>query len=257
MPRTDAHQRRGDGRRRTDHSHDRAVGAARNPIQRAGRVRRRRLHHSSVFHSETPSRRARRFCSRNPNLIMRLSNRNVGRLFRMELPELMFRGKQETFKIVDRIRATRAKPVSRIEANRERLSRFLQNAQKRFFEGVFDSRVSEVLQSANADDCQAVLVTAHHASRGRFDLLGYRGLEFGDPVDWHFDPVSGRRAPLAHWSRVDPLDCTTTGDSKVIWELNRHQWLVHLGQAWRLTGDQRYAQDVVHYMQAWLRLNPT
>ena len=61
------------------------------------------------------------------------------------------------------------------------------------------------------------------------------GLRFGQPVDWHLDAVSGRRAPLVHWSRLNPLDAVVVGDSKVVWELNRHQWLVTLAQAYRLT----------------------
>ncbi|HEY8134217.1 MAG TPA: alginate lyase family protein [Thermoanaerobaculia bacterium] len=186
---------------------------------------------------------------------MELTDRNLGRLLRMELPELVFRGRQETFKFVDRIRLSRA-PATRLDIGRERLNRFRENCETYFFEGPFDPLVPEAIRSGNGDECQAVLVAAHHASRGRFDLLGYRALEFGDPPDWHLDPVSGRRAPFVHWSLVDPLDSRTLGDSKVIWELNRHQWLVHLAQAWRLTGDHRYAQTVVYSIQAWLRLNP-
>jgi len=160
----------------------------------------------------------------------------------MDLPELVCRGRQETFKLVDRIRLRPATSLS--DTGRERLRRFLQNAERHFFAGVFDARVPEVLQEANADECQAVLIAAHHASRSRFDLLGYRSLEFGDPIDWHLDPVSGRRAPSIHWSRINPLDFTTVGDSKVVW-------------AWRLTADERCAQRVVQSIDAWLRLNPT
>jgi uncharacterized heparinase superfamily protein len=178
------------------------------------------------------------------------------RLLRMGLPELVYRSRQESFKWVDRIRSIGTTTSTRLEDDRERLSRFIKNSEKRFFNGVFDGRVPEVLSTANVDECQSLLVAAHRGSHGQFDLLGYRNLEFGDPIDWHFDPVSGRRAPLVHWSRLDPLDCTTVGDTKVIWELNRHQWLVHLGQAWRLTGDERYAQTLIQYVQAWLRVNP-
>ena len=187
---------------------------------------------------------------------MQLSDRNLRRLMRMDLPELVCRGRQETFKWVDRMRSSRT-AASRLDITRERLSRFLANSKKHFFEGVFDPRVPEALKSANADESQAVLIAANDACRGRFDLLGYRALEFGDPVDWHLDPVSGRRAPLVHWSLLDPLDFATVGDSKVIWELNRHQWLVHLGQAWQLTRDDGYARAILHSMQAWLRSNPT
>ena len=188
---------------------------------------------------------------------MQLSERNLGRLFRMPLPELVCRGKQETFKWVDRVRLSRMTRASEFELNSERLARFVANAEAHFFSGVFDPRVPEELQTAHVEECQAVLIAAHHASHGRFDLLGYRGLDFGDPVDWHLDPVAGRRAPMVHWSRLDPLDSSKLGDSKVIWELNRHQWLVHLGQAWQVTHDERYAHAVIDSIRGWIRQNPT
>jgi hypothetical protein len=175
----------------------------------------------------------------------------------MPLPELVCRGKQETFKWVDRVRLAQSAVANEFDRNSDRLTRFVANSENHFFPGVFDPRVPETLQVAHAEECQSVLIAAHHSSRGRFDLLGYRGLEFGDPVDWHLDVVAGRRAPAVHWSRLDPLDSSKVGDSKVIWELNRHQWFVHLGQAWRLTHDERYPHAVIHSMRAWLRDNPT
>lgn len=174
----------------------------------------------------------------------------------MPLPELVCRGKQETFKLVDRVRLSRTSAATELSRAADHLGRFLGDAESHFFAGVFDPALTELLRGRYADDCQAVLIAAHHAMRGRFDLLGYRGLEYGDPIDWHVDAVSGRRAPFAHWSRLDPLDASKIGDSKVVWELNRQQWLVHLGQAWRLTGDGRYAHAVIESIRAWLRHNP-
>jgi hypothetical protein len=78
----------------------------------------------------------------------------------------------------------------------------------------------------------------------------------GDNIDWHRDAVSGNRAPLVHWSRINPLDADAVGDSKVTWELNRHQWLVHLGQAYRLSGDEHYAQVFVDSVRDWMAANP-
>jgi hypothetical protein len=97
---------------------------------------------------------------------------------------------------------------------------------------------------------------ANSVRQKRFDLLGYRGLDFGDPIDWHLDPVAGRRAPFVHWGRLAPLDPGMVGDSKVVWELNRHQWLLHLGQAYRFTGDERYAETFAALIRDWMRKNP-
>ncbi len=91
---------------------------------------------------------------------------------------------------------------------------------------------------------------------GRFDLLGHRDLDFGDPIDWQLDPLLGRRAPLVHWSRLRYLDPSQVGDHKVVWELNRHQHFVTLGQAWALTGDERYAETLLGRMNRWMDANP-
>jgi hypothetical protein len=101
-----------------------------------------------------------------------------------------------------------------------------------------------------------VLVSAEAILAGRFDLLGYRGLSFGDPIDWRLDPVSGKHSPAIHWSRIDPLDPRQVGDSKVVWELGRMQWLVTLGQAWRFTGDARYATAAAAAVRSFDRANP-
>ena len=103
---------------------------------------------------------------------------------------------------------------------------------------------------------ESILGSADRIASGRFDLLGYKDLDFGNPVDWHLDPVNGRHAPILHWSRVPHLDPDIVGDHKVIWELNRQQFLVSLAQAWTLTGDRRHADAFVLLVEGWLAANP-
>lgn len=91
---------------------------------------------------------------------------------------------------------------------------------------------------------------------GKFDLLGFKDLSFGDPIDWQFEPVSGKRLPLLHWSKLDYLDAEIAGDKKIIWELNRHQYFQTLGQAYWLTGDERYARVFATHIEAWMDANP-
>ena len=79
------------------------------------------------------------------------------------------------------------------------------------------------------------LQEAEKICQHRFDLLGYKDLDFGSPIDWHFDPVHHKRAPSGPWYKIPFLDFDQVGDHKVIWELNRHQHLVTLAEAWRLT----------------------
>lgn len=126
----------------------------------------------------------------------------------------------------------------------------------RFFEGATSTQTQTLLEARTPGAREPVVAQAESSCRGRFDLLGYSQLCFGDPVDWHLDPVSGRRSPLVHWSRIDPLDPEMVGDSKVVWELNRHQWFIGLGQAYRYTADERYAEIFAIRVRAWMQANP-
>jgi Heparinase II/III N-terminus len=75
-------------------------------------------------------------------------------------------------------------------------------------------------------------------------------------------PSIGFRSRGPPWRATRPLepsrslDAAAIGDSKVIWELNRHQWLVGLGQAYRLTGDERFADMFATTLREWQQANP-
>jgi hypothetical protein len=52
------------------------------------------------------------------------------------------------------------------------------------------------------------------------------------------------------------LDFDEVGDSKITWELNRHQHLVTLAKAYRLTGDTRFSEELVRQWRDWHAENP-
>ncbi len=90
---------------------------------------------------------------------------------------------------------------------------------------------------------------------GRYDLLGYRELEFGTPPAWHKDPVHDREASRGFWSAI-PYLAPQSGDHKVIWEINRHQHWLTLARAHQLTGEARYYDEFVEQLEHWLAGNP-
>lgn len=106
------------------------------------------------------------------------------------------------------------------------------------------------------DERREILDRAERAIGGRFDLLGFKNLSFGNPPDWLLEPVSGKRAPLDHWSAIDYLNPAVCGDKKITWELNRHQHFVTLGQAYWLTADERYAEAFIAQAESWMDANP-
>ncbi len=112
------------------------------------------------------------------------------------------------------------------------------------------------LQEIFPTECGRIINRAERICRHRFDLLGYRDLDYGQKIDWHTDRVHGKRAPQKPWFKVHYLDFAEVGDSKVTWELNRHQHLVTLAKAFRITGEQRFANELFCQWKDWHAQNP-
>ncbi|HVG30157.1 MAG TPA: alginate lyase family protein [Pyrinomonadaceae bacterium] len=137
------------------------------------------------------------------------------------------------------------------------LARFRARTSPKFFASFSDREGAvRALKRRWPGNVGALVARADRAEAGVFDLLGLRGLSFGSPVDWHLEPLSGKRSPLVHWSRIGELDAAATGDKKIVWELNRHQHFVTLGRAYWVTGDERYAQTFVAHVTSWMEQNP-
>jgi hypothetical protein len=101
-----------------------------------------------------------------------------------------------------------------------------------------------------------IIEKAEKIIEGKFDLLGFTQLDFGAEPDWHLEPISGKRSPVKHWKQFDELGSEETGDKKIVWELNRHQHFFDLGAAFRLSGDERFAECAARHLESWMRQNP-
>jgi Heparinase II/III-like protein/Heparinase II/III N-terminus len=94
------------------------------------------------------------------------------------------------------------------------------------------------------------------AEQGLVALLGYEPLCVGSPPHWHREARSGTEAPRRHWSRIDHLDTTLVGDHKLLWELNRHQYLLAPAFCWLLDRDARRFELIQAHLESWLAENP-
>lgn len=169
---------------------------------------------------------------------------------RRTLSELRCRGLQESRKILERLGFTGARghlfrsPSVDILAPRP-LPAFRNRAQ-----------TAAMLRRRRPEAESAAIARGERILCGSFDLLGFRALSFGNPLDWHLDPVRRIRAPRIHWSRLKYLDPAVVGDHKIVWELNRHQHFVDLGKAYWYTKDERFAEAFVQQVNSWLDANP-
>ncbi len=101
-----------------------------------------------------------------------------------------------------------------------------------------------------------VLDRAERILNHQFPLLGYGSLDYGGDIDWQLDIVNGKRAPLKPWPSINYLDFNEVGDSKVTWELSRHQFLVILAKAWLLTNEERFLRKLKSLYYDWHQKNP-
>jgi uncharacterized heparinase superfamily protein len=102
----------------------------------------------------------------------------------------------------------------------------------------------------------AVLEAAEAILRHEFDLLGSGPVQLGPRLPWHEDFKTGRRWPLRYWRSLDVYDLDRPSDVKVPWELSRCQHFPLLGQAYWLSGDERFAQEFVAEVESWIEDNP-
>ena len=105
-------------------------------------------------------------------------------------------------------------------------------------------------------EAERIIHEADNICRHEFHLLGYEKLDYGPNIDWHSDPVHGKRSPMTPWFKINFLDVHEVGDHKVMWELNRHQHLVTLAKAWCLTGSRIYISELAKQWYSWQKANP-
>lgn len=59
----------------------------------------------------------------------------------------------------------------------------------------------------------------------------YEPVTFPEDIDWSFTP---------------------SGDPEFVWQFNRHRFFICLGQAWQLTGDEKYVRNFLRLIHDWM-----
>jgi len=77
-----------------------------------------------------------------------------------------------------------------------------------------------------------------------------------EPIDWHIDFKSGYRWNNQEWYHKISYGNNRGADIKVPWELSRCSHLLTLGQAYFLTGDEKYTREYIYQVMDWIENNP-
>lgn len=116
--------------------------------------------------------------------------------------------------------------------------------------------------------CAQLIADAERVLGHEFDLLGSGPFVPVDPerpargaykpIDWYLDPVRNLRfprgVPYKEWKLYEMRPANA--DVKYPWELARCQHWPTLGQAWALSGDVRFAQEIADQLDDFMEANP-
>jgi hypothetical protein len=102
----------------------------------------------------------------------------------------------------------------------------------------------------DTDYARQLVRLADEVAQGRIPVLG-DVVDYGATVAWRRDPQRGIETPQKYFRTIPYLDLATAGDHKLIWEVNRHQHLVLLAQAFVITGRDEYFDTVVRQLEHW------
>jgi hypothetical protein len=136
-----------------------------------------------------------------------------------------------------------------LAARRASAGRFLPSVSER-------ARVRQLFETTFHRELQD---TMHHAARardGRFEFFG-GAFEYAGDIDWHADPVSGRRWPVCYHADV-PVHGGDAGygDVKHVWELSRQQYVMDLAKSYFLTSSAPDLDAMRRLVRSWIAGNP-
>lgn len=119
--------------------------------------------------------------------------------------------------------------------------------------GTFDANL---LSYIDWEEKKKIICSAEDSIAHNFNLLGSGEVHL-DPIDWHTDFKSGYKWPKGKfYKKYKQVDLYNNADIKVPWELSRCHHLLCLGEAYLITKDEKYAQEVIDQILNWIEENP-
>ena len=81
-------------------------------------------------------------------------------------------------------------------------------------------------------------------------------ITFKDSIKWNHSIFVDKYWPLKNSTKINIAKDLKNIDIRYNWELNRQQFLVNLGLAYYLTGDEKYSKKLISIILDWIKKNP-
>lgn len=103
---------------------------------------------------------------------------------------------------------------------------------------------------------EKIISDADNACEGRIKGFSSTELDYGMPVNWQLNPITGKSCNVAFkWYKIPDFD-TNRGDIKVIWEMSRFSHFFLFARAYLITTDEKYVKAFYSQLADWVKNNP-
>lgn len=123
---------------------------------------------------------------------------------------------------------------------------------------VFDLNVEdiqELIRNLPDEDKANLIFCADQAVKGRIKAFSSLDLDYGDPIKWHYSPITKAETDRdKKWYEIPDFD-SIRGDIKVIWEASRFTHFYLFARAFLLSEDKKYYDAFSSQLCSWLTEN--
>lgn len=122
-------------------------------------------------------------------------------------------------------------------------------------EELLGHKLEDVVKGIDENERESILEYADLAKQHIFNVLGSGPVKM-DPIHWSREIKTGYEWPVGvYYLKLRSL--TPKGsDIKIPWEISRCHHLLWMAEAYCLTGEERYAEEIVTQIRHWIEKNP-
>lgn len=116
-------------------------------------------------------------------------------------------------------------------------------------------KIENFLKEISDANRKEIIQIADNAIEGRIKAFSSIDLDYGNPINWHINPITGVEVDNnTKWYRIPDFDAVR-GDIKVIWEASRFTHFFYFTRAYMITKDKKYYKAFSSQIENWLKEN--
>lgn len=115
--------------------------------------------------------------------------------------------------------------------------------------------IEEFLKQMSENKKKEIVLLADNAINGKIKCFSSTKLDYGNPINWHFNPITKKEVDRSlKWYQIPDFD-SERGDIKVVWEASRFTHFFYFIRAYMITKDRKYFEAFSIQLERWLQEN--